>query len=160
MFFIDGGNFTPWNTSGDTSLSAIGGAAAICLFSYLGVEAAAVTAAKVRNPERNVPRATLGGTAASAVVYLLSMVAIFGILPAAALASDDNQASYAAATDHIFGGSWSGNLVAAAVQGGMHPREWESVKSLPVERGIDRAPEFAPLLQSGRLGPLRPSHGI
>jgi APA family basic amino acid/polyamine antiporter len=115
LFFISTDNFTPWNTSGDTSWSAIGGAAAICLFSYLGVEAAAVTAAKVRNPERNVPRATFGGTAASAVVYLLSMVAVFGILPAAALASDDNQASYAAATDNIFGGSWSGNLVAAAV---------------------------------------------
>ena len=115
LFFVSSGNFTPWNTSGDTSLSAIGGAAAICLFSYLGVEAAAVTAAKVRDPERNVPRSTLGGTAASAVVYLLSLVAICGILPAAALASDANQASYAAATDQIFGGSWSGNIVAAAV---------------------------------------------
>ena len=55
LLFIDGANFTPWNTSGDTSLSAIGGAMAICLFSYLGVETAAVAAAKVRNPERNVP---------------------------------------------------------------------------------------------------------
>jgi APA family basic amino acid/polyamine antiporter len=115
LLFIEAGNYTPWNTSGDTSLSAIGGAAAICLFSYLGVEAAAVTAAKVRDPERNVPRSTLGGTAASAVVYLLSMVAVFGILPASALAQDANQASYAAAADHVIGGAWSGNLVAAAV---------------------------------------------
>ena len=38
LFFIKTGNFTPWNTSGDTNLSAIGGAMAICLFSYLGVE--------------------------------------------------------------------------------------------------------------------------
>jgi APA family basic amino acid/polyamine antiporter len=115
LLFISTANFTPWNTSGDTSLSAIGGAAAICLFSYLGVEAAAVTAAKVRDPERNVPRATLGGTALSAVVYLLSMIAVFGILSTTALASDANQASYAAASDHIFGGTWSGDLVALAV---------------------------------------------
>ena len=54
LFFIEAGNFTPWNTSGDTSLSAIGGAMAICLFSYLGVETAAVAAGKVRNPARNV----------------------------------------------------------------------------------------------------------
>ncbi len=74
-------NFTPWNTSGDTSLSAIGGAMAICLFSYLGVETAAVAAAKVRDPERNVPQATFCGTLASAVVYMLSMIAVFGILP-------------------------------------------------------------------------------
>ena len=39
---------------------------AICLFSYLGVETAAVAAAKVRDPERNVPRATIFGTLASA----------------------------------------------------------------------------------------------
>ena len=36
LFFIEAGNFTPWNTSGDTNLAAIGGAMAICLFSYLG----------------------------------------------------------------------------------------------------------------------------
>ncbi|HEY8092339.1 MAG TPA: amino acid permease, partial [Acidimicrobiales bacterium] len=45
LFFISTANFTPWNTSGDTTSSAIGGAAAICLFSFLGVEVAAVAAA-------------------------------------------------------------------------------------------------------------------
>ena len=34
LFFITTANFTPWNTSGDTTSSAIGGAAAICLFSW------------------------------------------------------------------------------------------------------------------------------
>ena len=77
---------------------------AICLFSYLGVETAAVAAAKVRNPERNVPRSTVYGTLASAVVYLLSMIAVFGILPTAALAQDGNQASYSAAANQIVGG--------------------------------------------------------
>jgi APA family basic amino acid/polyamine antiporter len=115
LFFISTENFTPWNTSGETSLAAVGGAMAICLFSYLGVETAAVAAAKVRNRRRNVPRATVLGTVASAVVYLLSMVAVFGILPADTLAADANQASYAAATDAVVGGTWAGYLVAAAV---------------------------------------------
>ena len=115
LFFIEGGNFTPWNTSGDTSLAAIGGAMAICLFSYLGVETAAVAAGKVRNPERNVPRSTIYGTLASAAVYMFSLIAVFGILPAAALASDSNQASYSAAADAIAGGSWLGNIVAIVV---------------------------------------------
>lgn len=115
LLFISTANYTPWNTSGDTTMSAIGGAAAICLFSYLGVEVAAVAAAKVREPRRNVPRATVGGTLLSAVVYMLSLIAVFGILPATALASDDNKASYASAANEIFGGAWSGNLVAAAV---------------------------------------------
>jgi basic amino acid/polyamine antiporter, APA family len=115
LFFISTANFTPWNTSGDTTRSALGGAAAICLFSFLGVEVAAVAASKVRNAAHNVPRATLGGTLASAVVYMLSLVAVFGILPSTALAQDSNKASYAAAADDIFGGAWSGNLVAALV---------------------------------------------
>jgi APA family basic amino acid/polyamine antiporter len=88
---------------------------AICLFSYLGVETAAVAAGKVRDPERNVPKSTIYGTLASAVVYLLSLVAVFGILPAAVLASDSNQASYSAAANEIAGGTWLGYLVALAV---------------------------------------------
>jgi APA family basic amino acid/polyamine antiporter len=116
LFFISSGNFTPWNVSGDSNLSAIGGAMAICLFSYLGVETASVAAAKVRNPKRNVPKSTIYGTVASAVVYLLSLIAVFGILPASALALDDNKASYSVAANTIIGsGSWAGNLVALAV---------------------------------------------
>jgi APA family basic amino acid/polyamine antiporter len=116
LFFIHSGNFSPWNVSGDSSLSAIGGAMAICLFSYLGVETAAVAAAKVRNPERNVPKSTIYGTLASSAVYLLSMVAVFGIVPTSDLALDANKASYSTAANSIAGGgSWAGNLVALAV---------------------------------------------
>jgi basic amino acid/polyamine antiporter, APA family len=116
LLFVSAGNFTPWNTSGDSSLSAIGGAMAICLFSYLGVEAASVAAAKVRDPGRNVGRSTIYGTLASGAVYMLSLIAVFGILPAGDLALDENKASYSAAADAIVGsGSWAGNLVALAV---------------------------------------------
>ena len=116
LFFISAHNFTPWNISGDSNLAAIGGAMAICLFSYLGVETASVAAAKVRDPARNVGRSTIYGTVASGVVYMLSLIAVFGILPASALALDGNKASYSAAADAIVGsGSWAGTLVALAV---------------------------------------------
>jgi len=116
LFFISTGNFTPWNVSGQSTVGAIGSAMAICLFSYLGVETAAVAAAKVRDPDRNVPKATVFGTLASAVVYLLSMVAIFGIVPTAQLALDENKASYSVAANMMAGsGHWAGDLVAAAV---------------------------------------------
>lgn len=52
------------------------------------------------------------------------------------------------------------NLVEAVVQGGMHPREWEKVKSLPAERGIDRASDFARAQARTQLGTIRPAHGI
>ena len=62
LFYISTANFQPWNVSGETNVAAIGGAMALCLFSYLGVETAAVAAAKVQDPDRNVPRATVWGT--------------------------------------------------------------------------------------------------
>jgi amino acid transporter len=46
LFYIDSANFTPFNVSGGSALGAVGGGMAIALFSYLGVEAAAVAAAK------------------------------------------------------------------------------------------------------------------
>ena len=61
LFYISTANFTPWNVSGESTVTAIGGGMAIALFSYLGVETAAVAAAKVRNPDRNIPRATGAG---------------------------------------------------------------------------------------------------
>ena len=64
LAFIDPVNFATWNLSGQPTVAAIGGAMALCLFSYIGVESASVGAARVRSPERNVPRATIFGTLA------------------------------------------------------------------------------------------------
>src|SRR4030095_11223982 len=87
-----------------------------CLLSDLVVETAAVAAAKVREPERNVPKATVLGTLAAAVVYLLSMIAVFGSVPTTELAKDENKASYSVAADAMVGGgSWAGTPVAIAV---------------------------------------------
>lgn len=52
------------------------------------------------------------------------------------------------------------NLVVAAVQGGMHPREWDVVKSLPAERGIDRASDFVASRPCVQQGQVRPAHEI
>jgi basic amino acid/polyamine antiporter, APA family len=113
LFYISSANFTPWNVSGESAVSAIGGGMAIALFSYLGVETAAVAAAKVRNPDRNIPRATVLGTIATAVVYMLSLVAVFGIVPTSKLANAT--APFSDAINAMFGGTWAGNLMAIAV---------------------------------------------
>ena len=113
LFFISTGNFHSWNLSGDTNVAAIGGAMALCLFSYLGVETAAVAAAKVENPDRNVSRATIFGTLGTAAVYLLSLIAVFGIVGSARLGT--STAPYSTAVNDIFGGTWSGYLMAALV---------------------------------------------
>jgi basic amino acid/polyamine antiporter, APA family len=113
LFFIDTANFTPWNVSGESAVSAIGGGMAIALFSYLGVETASVAAGRVKDPDRNIPRATVLGTVATAVVYMLSLIAVFGILSTTALS--ESTAPFSDAANVIFGGSWAGDAMSIAV---------------------------------------------
>jgi basic amino acid/polyamine antiporter, APA family len=113
LFYIKSANFTPWNVSKESTIGAIGGGMAIALFSYLGVECAAVAAAKVRNPDRNVPRATVLGTIATAVVYMLSLTVAFGVLPTSKLANAT--APFSDVANAMFGGTWAGNVLAVAV---------------------------------------------
>lgn len=113
LFFIKSANYTPWNVSGESAIAAIGGGMAIALFSYLGVEVAAVAAGKVRDPDRNISLSTIFGTLATAVVYLLSLTAVFGILSNAVLS--ESTAPFSDAADAIFGGTWAGNVMALVV---------------------------------------------
>jgi APA family basic amino acid/polyamine antiporter len=113
LFYIEAANFMPWNVSGESTIAAIGGGMAIALFSYLGVECAAVATAKVRNPDRNVPRATILGTIATAVVYMLSLTVAFGVLPSSQLA--ESSAPFSDVANAMFSGTWAGNVLAIAV---------------------------------------------
>lgn len=113
LFFISSANFTPWNVSGESAVSAIGGGMAIALFSYLGVEVAAVAAGRVRDPDHNIPRSTILGTLATAVVYMLSLTAVFGILPTSQLAN--STAPFSDAVNEMFGGTWAGNVMSLVV---------------------------------------------
>lgn len=113
LFFIKTANYQPFNVSGLGAALAIGSGMAIALFSYLGVETAAVAAGKVKDPDRNVPRATILGTLACAAVYMLSLIVVFGVLPNAAL--KESSAPFSAAVDAMFGGTAWGNLMAVVV---------------------------------------------
>ncbi len=113
LFYINTANFTPWNISGDSAVAAIGAGMAIALFSYLGVEVASVAAGKVRDPDTNVPRSTVLGTLACAVVYLLSLTAVFGIVPASKL--QESNAPFSTAVNTMFGGTWAGYVMAIVV---------------------------------------------
>jgi hypothetical protein len=53
-FFVSRGNFGAFNASGGSLYSAIGLAAGIALFSFIGVETAAITARRVRDTARNL----------------------------------------------------------------------------------------------------------
>ncbi|MEV5958892.1 amino acid permease [Streptomyces sp. NPDC051987] len=112
LLFIDSHNFGPFNASGQSALGAISAAGAIALFSYLGLEAASVVAGRVREPERNVPRATVYGTLICAVIYILGSLAVFGTVSHGKLGG--STAPFTDAANNIFGGTWAGDIVAVA----------------------------------------------
>jgi basic amino acid/polyamine antiporter, APA family len=113
LFYIKSANFHPWNVSGDSAISAVGAGMAIALFSYLGLETAAVAAKNVRDPDRNIPRATMLGTLATAVVYVLSLTAVFGIVSNQVL--QDSTAPFSTAVNLMFGGTFWGYVMALVV---------------------------------------------
>jgi basic amino acid/polyamine antiporter, APA family len=113
LFYIKSANFHPWNISGQSAITAIGSGMAIALFSYIGVEVASVAAGKVRDPDRNVPKSTVFGTLATAVVYMLSLTAVFGIVPSTEL--EKSNAPFSTAINTMFGGTWAGYVMAVVV---------------------------------------------
>jgi basic amino acid/polyamine antiporter, APA family len=102
LFFIDGDNLSPFAPEG--TWSAISAAAPLTLWAFIGLESATVVAGEVKDPERNIPRATVIGTLAATVVYILCTVAIMGIVPQGELAASSSPFALAAAD--MFGGSW------------------------------------------------------
>jgi basic amino acid/polyamine antiporter, APA family len=111
-FWVSKGNFGAFNASGGSLYGAIGIAAGVALFSFIGVEVAAITAKRVKNPRVNVGRASLLGTAACAILYIAVSAAIMGLVPHHALvnSTDPFVPAFQAMFPH---GAWAGKLVAA-----------------------------------------------
>ncbi|UQA92212.1 amino acid permease [Streptomyces halobius] len=112
LFFFDPGKLGPFNAGGGSAVGGMSAAAAILLYSYVGVESAAMSAGEVRDPERNVGRATVLGTIGAAVVYLLGTLAVFGTVAHDELVN--STAPFSDAVNAMFGGQWGGTVVAGA----------------------------------------------
>jgi APA family basic amino acid/polyamine antiporter len=69
------------------STGAVAGAAALALFSMLGIESATVSADKVKNPRRTIPIASVLGSALTGVIYVAATAAVFYLLPSSRAAS-------------------------------------------------------------------------
>ncbi|PRH76790.1 amino acid permease [Streptomyces solincola] len=110
LFFFDPANLGPFQAGSGSAAGAVSASAAILLFSYLGVESAAVSAGEVRDPRRNVGRATILGTLAAAVLYLLGTLSVFGLVAHDRLT--ESTAPFTDAVNTMFGGTWGGTAVA------------------------------------------------
>lgn len=111
LFFIKPENFGPFNAHGGSPVGAISAASALLLYSYLGVESAAVAAGEVRDPGRNVGRASVLGTLVASVVYLLGTLSVFGTVPHDRLVGSN--APFSLSVDAMLG-SGGGVIIAVA----------------------------------------------
>ena len=100
-----------WNVSGQSDVAVVMHSLAPIFWAFVGLETGAMVAGVVDDPDRNVPRATLGGIAIAGVVYLVSSVLMMGIVPVAELA--ESGAPFALVAGKMFG-AWAIPLIAAA----------------------------------------------
>ena len=91
------------------SAAAISSAATLTLWALLGMESATVPAGKIADPERTIPRATLGGTAFTGIVYIFACSAVILLLPPMQAAT--SAAPFADVITRHLGGEW-GHVVA------------------------------------------------
>ena len=111
-FFVKSAHFGPFNATGGSLYSGIGIAAGVALFSFIGVECASIAAGRVKNPRKNVGRASILGTGLSAILYLLVTAAVMGLVSHHNLVG--NGTPFVAAFQTMFGhAAWVGKLVAA-----------------------------------------------
>ncbi len=110
VFYVDLSNFTPFNASGDSAFSAVTATVALTLWAFLGLESGTTPSEHVHDPERTIPRATILGTLATAVIYILGTVAVIGVMGSEALAGSN--APFADAATRMWG-TWAGYAVGA-----------------------------------------------
>lgn len=110
IFMFDINNFPAFNLTGESNLTTIPAVATLTLYAFLGLECATIPAESIKNPEKTVPKATMLGTLISTLIYILSTVVLFGILPIDQL--KNSPAPFAEASK-LMGGDYAGYFVAA-----------------------------------------------
>jgi len=100
-----------WNLTGKSDAVAVFSQLAPVFWAFVGLETGAMVAGVVKDPDRNVPIATLGGILIAGVVYLVSSVLMMGIVPAQEMAASG--APFALVAGKMFG-AWAIPLIAAA----------------------------------------------
>jgi len=111
LFYVKAENLMQFNVSGESHISALTAAATLTMWSFVGFESATVPADNVIEPKKNIPRATILGTAIAAIVYIFATTTVMGVVPMKELAASTSP--FATASKIMFG-SWGGLLVGAA----------------------------------------------
>jgi APA family basic amino acid/polyamine antiporter len=102
-------HFVVTDTSARGLASGVTATATLTLWAFLGVECATIPAGEVRDPERIIPRATIVGTLAAALIYIVSTAGVMALVSPRALAQ--STAPFADAA-RALGGDAAGSLAA------------------------------------------------
>lgn len=102
-----------WSPSGDGLLETVPASLAVIFWAFLGVESAAVLSQRVKDPSRDVGRASIAGVSLATVIYIAASAAVFGVIPASILAQSTSP--YADLIATVFGASVAGVAAACAV---------------------------------------------
>ena len=113
VWYIHPEFYADFNRSDTSNLSAFSQASSLVLWAFIGLESAAVTASKVKNPTKTIPLATITGTLIAAFIYIASSIVIMGMVPAMNL--EQSSAPFAVAASEILGSKGGGIIAIAAV---------------------------------------------
>jgi arginine:agmatine antiporter len=86
---------------------------AVIFWAFLGVESAAALSLRVRDPARDVGRASIAGVMLATVIYVAATVAVFGVIPVDVLARSSSP--YADLAARVFGASIAGFVAVCAI---------------------------------------------
>ena len=112
FFHVKLAHFSPLLTPGTGIFQGLSGAAAVTLFTFMGLESATIPAENIKAASKTIPRATMLGTFITALLYIGSSAAVMGILSIPTTAADP--AAFASASGVALG-PWA--LTAVAVCG-------------------------------------------
>ena len=101
FLFFNLENFFPLNISIKTNFEAITISTTLTFFAFLGIESATVPEDKIKNPTENVSKATSHGVLFTFIIYILSSIALIGILSPEQI--QNSNAPFADAGGVIFG---------------------------------------------------------
>ncbi|MGL6173937.1 MAG: amino acid permease [Cellulosilyticaceae bacterium] len=96
-----------------TGLGSLPAAIAVTLWSFIGLESAAISGGEIKDPEKNIKRSTFLGTLFAAIIYLFLSVLAMAAMPQADLAASD--APLASIINHITGASWGGAFISLGI---------------------------------------------
>jgi len=101
----------PLNVSGSPAPFAVAAALPAAVFVYIGVETVAVLAERVRDPRRNVMRASVIGVLICIFIYVAATTVVMGTVPGEERRS--GLASYSLSFSYLFGSPLAGQVMAA-----------------------------------------------